>query len=103
VSRLVITETAAEDLKRCLEFLASKSIPAMIKATATINKAFHLLKDMPQMGRPFRADPKLRELPIKFGNSGYLALYHYDTDNKIISIIAFKHHREQGYKSRIEY
>jgi len=52
---------------------------------------------MPEMGRPYYGNTKLRELPIKFGSSNYLALYRFDKQEDTIYVLAFKHQREQKY------
>jgi len=49
------------------------------------------------MGRPLEDEPDLRELIISFGDSGYVALYHYEHQTDSILILAFRHQKEAGY------
>jgi plasmid stabilization system protein ParE len=50
----------------------------------------------PQIGKPSEVlDPEYRELPIGFGDGGYIALYHYD--GQIVVIVAVRHQRESGF------
>jgi hypothetical protein len=51
----------------------------------------------PEIGRPFDRDPSQRELIIPFGDSGYTALYRFDTASDAIVILAFRHQKEAGY------
>jgi hypothetical protein len=39
--------------------------------------------------------PEFRELIIKFGESGYVALYHYDGD--VVMVLTIRHQKEAGY------
>jgi len=51
----------------------------------------------PQIGRPLDDLPWLRELIIPFGDSGYVALYHHDTEVDLMYVLAFRHQKEAGY------
>lgn len=53
---------------------------------------------MPAMGRPFSDMPELRELPIPFGDSGYVALYRYVPGDDAVYLLAFRHQKEAGYE-----
>jgi len=95
--RLVITFEALQGLKRCNDFLKTKSPLAAQKAAKKISDKFSLLQDMPKIGRPFQDSLNLRELPIKFGIAGYLALYEFNEKEDQVLILAFKHQRELNY------
>lgn len=41
--------------------------------------------------------PELRELVIAFGETGYVALYHHETADDAVYILAFRHQKEAGY------
>ena len=56
-----------------------------------------MLETDPNIGRPFPEVPKLRELVIAFGDSGYVALYRHDLDVDAVYILAFRHQKEAGY------
>jgi len=49
------------------------------------------------MGRPFDDDAHLRELPIPFGASGYIALYRFEPEADAVYMLAVRHQREAGY------
>ncbi|MCF6268065.1 MAG: type II toxin-antitoxin system RelE/ParE family toxin [Desulfuromusa sp.] len=95
--RVIITENAALGLERCRRFLADKDRSATIKAAQIIEKQFSLLESAPKSGRPVKNHLELRELIISFGNSGYVALYHYSVETDSILILAFRHQKEIGY------
>jgi hypothetical protein len=40
-------------------------------------------------------DTKHRELPIDFGDSGYIALYRHD--DEIVTVLAIRHQKELGF------
>ncbi len=50
------------------------------------------------MGRPFLDMPELKELVIKFGVTGYIALYRYFPKEDHIYLLAFRHQKEVGYE-----
>jgi plasmid stabilization system protein ParE len=95
--RLIITEGAALGLERCRIFLHEKNTQASARAGQTIAARLLMLETTPQMGRPFDMEPALRELPISFGDSGYVALYRFDPDADAVYVLAFRHQREAGY------
>ena len=39
----------------------------------------------------------MRELIIPFGDSGYVALYRYDSKADTIYVLAFRHQKEAGF------
>lgn len=96
--RLIITEGAALGLERCRAFLADKSPPAAERAGRTIAARLLMLQTTPAMGRPFDGDAHLRELPIPFGDAGYIALYRYEPAADAVYVLAFRHQREAGYE-----
>ena len=42
-------------------------------------------------------EPELRELIISFGDSGYVALYHYERKTETVLISAIRHRKEAGH------
>lgn len=93
--RVVLTANAAQGLRRCQAFLYKDSPSASQKAATTIFKHLKLLESAPEAGRP--GEDGLRELIIPFGDAGYLALYAYEPDFEIVSVLALRHQREEGY------
>ena len=95
--RLTISEGAAVGLERCRLFLSGRNPAAAKRAAQEIRRHFRLLETNPAIGRPFSGDPDMRELVIGFGDSGYVALYHFDTAADEVIVLAFRHQREAGY------
>lgn len=94
---IIITPSAASGLERCRRFLAEKNPRAARRAADAIKKAFAMLGDHPDIGRPHPREPGLRELLIAFGDSGYVALYRHDAAEDAVVVLAFRHQREAGY------
>jgi len=97
VPRVVITRAAVAGLNRCRRFHAAKSPLAAKRAAAAIERRFAQLETAPDIGRPLAEDPDLRELVIRFGDSGYLALYRHEPDDAAVYVLAFRHQKEAGY------
>jgi len=95
--RIVVTPGAARGLERCRQFLAEKSPAAGKRAAQAIRAQIELLRAQPAVGRPLDDEPDLRELVISFGDSGYVALYHYEHQTDTVLILAFRHQKEAGY------
>ncbi|WP_312858673.1 type II toxin-antitoxin system RelE/ParE family toxin [Rhizobium sp. G21] len=84
-------------MARCRRFLSGKAPEAAKRAGQAIARQFLLLETTPDIGRPLPEHPELRELVIPFGDSGYVALYHNDTAEDAVYVLAFRHQREAGY------
>jgi len=84
-------------LERCRQFLADRNQAAARRAGETIERHFLLLESTPEIGRPFRERPEWRELLIDFGDSGYTALYVYNSEFDAVYVLAFRHQKEAGY------
>jgi len=66
------------------------------RAAQTIDKQLSQLETTPEMGRPLQDLPDLRELMIGFGDSGYVALYRYESSSDVVYVLAFRHQKEAG-------
>lgn len=97
MSRVIVTEGAAEGMERCRRLLAVKSPEAARRAGQAIERQFLLLETASGMGRPFPEMPELREMVIAFGDSGYVALYRHEQANDAVYVLAFRHQKEVGY------
>lgn len=96
MSRLIWSPQALLDLKRLHRFLAARSPEAAKRAVTAIRQGVRTLALQPGVGRPANEFPvDYREWLIDFGNSGYLALYHFD--GQTIVILAVRHQKELGY------
>jgi len=98
VSRVIITEGAAQGLEYCRAFLAEKNPQAAKRAGQAIERQFMQLETNPNIGRPLNDQPELRELVIEFGDSGYVALYRYQREIDTVYVLAFRHQKEAGYQ-----
>jgi len=68
-----------------------------MRAGQAIAQKLALLETEPEIARPFDDSPELRELIVPFGDSGYVALYHYEAKNDSVYVLAFRHQKEAGY------
>jgi len=91
------TRQARADLKRLYEYLIERDRAAARRALNTIKKGMEVLKDFPFTCRKASpASPFLRELVIRFGGGGYVALFEID-DAHTVTILAVRHQRENDY------
>ena len=94
--RLIWSLAALLDVQRIYGFLAPKHIDAAKRAVKAIRVGVSILAQRPEIGRPVNdMDPEYREWQIDFGDSGYVALYHYDGQTAVI--VALRHQKEAGY------
>jgi plasmid stabilization system protein ParE len=97
VPRVVVTRGASDGLERCRRFLTAKNPQAAKRAAQAIERRFAQLESAPDIGRPFPEQPELRELVIRFGDSGYVALYRHEPADGAVYVLAFRHQKEAGY------
>lgn len=94
--RLVWSEPALADVARLHAFLAPKSREAAQRAVKAIRGGVKELSRHPEIGRPVEDMlPEFREWVVEFGQSAYVALYHFDGEQVVI--LAVRHGREVGY------
>ena len=95
MTRLVVSDQALEDVDRLCDFLEQQLPLEAARTAELIADGLEILKNHPAMGRP--AGQGLRELVISRGRTGYLALYAWDRDADVVSVLALRHQREAGY------
>lgn len=94
--RLIWSPPALRDVQRLHRFLAGKNTEAAKRAVKAIRDGMKIIAHQPGVGRPAEGmEPEYREWLIDFGESGYVALYHYDDQTAVI--LAVRHQREIGY------
>ena len=94
--RLIWSPTALQDVQRLYRFLATKNSEAAKLAVKAIRESITIIAAQPEVGRPAEnMEPEYREWLINFGDSGYIALYHYDGNRALI--VAVRHQKEVGY------
>ncbi len=95
MTQIIFAPAAIEDMARLSDFLHQNNPLASKQAGIALVKAVKILSDYPQAGRPDDDDSEYRELIIDFGNSGYIAKYHYKND--LVTVVKIKHQKEAGY------
>lgn len=91
------TKAAREDLLRLYDFLLGKDLQAARRALEAIRKGIDFLQDFPFTCRKATPEnPFLREMIISFGAGGYVVLFEIE-DEKTVTILAVRHHREEDY------
>lgn len=94
--RLIWSPAALLDVQRLYRFLAPKNAEAARRAVKTIRESVQILALQPGIGRPAQdMEPEYREWLIDFGQSGYVALYHFDGQTALI--VAVRHQKELDY------
>jgi plasmid stabilization system protein ParE len=95
--QIIISNNARNHLKKIYDFLEKSDKESAKEAIKTIKQGLHYLKKMPLMGRILEENKSLNELIIKYGNSGYIVLYHYNEIIDQVVILAIKHQKELDY------
>lgn len=93
------TEDAESDLIRFYEFLIEVDLELADRALAIIKDGLRLLERFPFTCRKAANGlhgPRIRELVIAFGASGYVALFEID-DATTVTVLAVRHQREDDY------
>ena len=98
--QVIVTPQATSGIERCYLYLYERAPDAADRALEAIDEALARLETFPHTGRPYAKDRSLRELVIRFGRRGaYLALFRYEPELDVVRVLAFKHGREEDYKS----
>ena len=97
MARVVYTRNALANLDRAFAFLAEYDPGAARDAAASIRNAVDILSDHPLVGR--RLEGEIRELVISYGKTGYIALYRFLPEHRLIRILAIRHQRELDYRN----
>ena len=94
--RLIWSPSALLDVQCLYRFLAPKNADAASRAVKAIREGVKTMALQPGMGRPAQdMEPEYREWLIDFGQSGYVALYHFDGQTAVI--VAVRHQKELNY------
>lgn len=92
------TQEAHADLRRLYDFLIDKDPRAAAGALKAIRDSVKLLSFSPYACRKAAAGtPRLRELLIPFGASGYVVLFEIEPPCTV-TILAARHQREDDYQ-----
>ena len=93
------TRHAEADLERLYDFLLEHNPVTADRAFEAIGDALRLLEQFPFSCRKAgggQHGPRIREMVIPFGASGYVALFEIE-DASTVTIIAVRHQRENDY------
>ncbi len=96
---LRFTEEAQEDLLRLFDFLLQFDLDVALRARQAIEDSFQLLEQFPFTCRKAANGahgPRLRELVMSFGATGYVALFEID-DATTVTVLAIRHQREEDF------
>ena len=94
--RLIWSPAALLDVQRAYRFLSEKNTDAARRAVKAIRSGVKTLARNPKIGRPSEEiEPECRELPISFGDSGYVVLYRYE--GELVTVLALRHQKETAY------
>jgi plasmid stabilization system protein ParE len=97
---IVFADEAFDDLERIFDFNYERDPATASAHIDAVRSAVLILEAHPKIGRPTGAGSALRELVISQGESGYIALYEHAPAEDLIRIVAIRHQREAGYRSR---
>ena len=98
---MIVFDTGAlDDLERIFEFNAQRDPAMALDHVEVVHSAVAILDAHPEIGRPAGRGSTLRELVISHGKTGYIALYEYSPVEKLVRVVAIRHQREVGYRSR---
>lgn len=93
------TEEAQEDLLRLFDFLRQFDLDVALRAREAMEDSLKLLEQFPFTCRKAANGthgPRLRELVISFGATGYVALFEID-DATTVTVLAIRHQREEDF------
>ncbi len=97
---IVFAEEAFGDLERIFEFNYERDPATARVHIEAVRSAVLILDAHPKIGRPTSSGSELRELIISQGESGYVALYEHASAEDLVRVVAIRHQRETGYRSR---
>jgi plasmid stabilization system protein ParE len=92
-----LTAEARSQLERLRKFYDDTDGEIGPRAIRTIIDALKPLARFPAIGRPVRDHRELRELSIRFGRSGYVALYRHDRPADAVIVLTICRQKEAGY------
>lgn len=94
--QIIFSPCSHRDLARFTAFLEEVAPEKIAEAIQTIFSKIGQLEKNPLLGTsvPCEPIPNLRKLVIPYKKNGYVALYKYDADEKIIVIETIRHMRE---------
>jgi plasmid stabilization system protein ParE len=83
-TRLIWLPDAVKGLDRLYQFLRANDPAAATLAMQRIREAVGILRDHPEVGRPYFPMPEFRELSIPFGSRGYVLRYRVTAEAVVV-------------------
>lgn len=99
--QVILSPEARNDIERFADFpIENGAIEQARKVFLLIAEALRVLESAPEAGRTYAIEkiPHARELVIKYGRTGYVALYSVDAARNLVIVHAIRHQRELGHK-----
>lgn len=97
---IVFDAGALDDLEHIFEFNAQHDPAMALDHVEVVRSAVAILDAHPEIGQLTDRGSTLRELVISHSKSGYIALYEYSPIEMLVRVVAIRHQREVGYRSR---
>jgi plasmid stabilization system protein ParE len=94
--RMHVSAAAQADIARIWTFYLAIDEKLAARAIKTIFDGLDILLKHAEIGRIVQDG--MRALPIKFGQSGFLALYSYNPLIEEVVILRLRHQREQEFQ-----
>ena len=84
MTNIVWLPESLDDLQRLYEFIAEHNATAASRAVTKLLDVVESLRDFPEKGRPWDAEPGYRSLSVRFGARGYVVRYRLFEEQVII-------------------
>ena len=94
MAEVAISAAALEDLERSTDFWREQNSKWAAQTSHLILEALELLARHPHLGRPLT--PRIRELVISRGRTGYVASYSVDEASGHVVVLRVRHQKERG-------
>jgi plasmid stabilization system protein ParE len=88
-----VSTATQPDLERIWDFYLAIDEKLAARAIKAVFSGLDILLKHPEVGH--MTEGNLRALPIKFGRSGFIALYRYNPLTEDVMILRIRHQREQ--------
>lgn len=94
--QIIYTERIGQDFQRLQGFLQENAPHKVAEAMQAIFDKIDVLSTLPKIGKTVPNDtlPNLRQLTIKWGKYGYVALYSYDEIQDAVIMQTIRHVKE---------
>jgi plasmid stabilization system protein ParE len=95
MAELSVSAKALKDIARIESFYMDIDPSVAANALSAIADGLEIVTRHPEIGHP--NDSGLRILVMKFGKSGFSALYAYNARSDVVSVLRIRHQRENAF------